>query len=407
MKHFSLSKIKTPEFTGLAVLLLLIYTSDDTMLFGTYGTSTYFTIKYIALVALTLFLLIKKTRVTKKSLTLLVILVFLFFFSAIVSGWFKIGFVYNLILLLAGLVYASGYPLSFFKEAFCKIMTFLSLYALIIYFVNLFAPGVLSVFPVMYNTSGNEFRNAIFSISFYSLQLRNFGLFREPGVFMIYLNTALFFEWFSEKASTKRLFLYILTLLTTVSTAGFLIGAIIFAGGALYRKQTKNVIIALPLVILAYYVLTQEDSIYGILLLGKVSDGGSGTAFVRMASFLIPMRLFTEYPLGTGPDLFNQLFPIFSASMYGEAFDGDLATATLFKMLAVYGILVFTFYFGAFISFIKKCYKNTYLRWLFFIVLFLALGNEDMRVSLLFNMMVAYGITFNDINRKNNEVVVG
>lgn len=407
MKHFSLKQFKSNSFIGTLILFILIYTSEDTMLFGTYGSSTYNKVKYIVLVVLTIYLLIKRPVYEKNSVAYLLIVAFLFFVSTLISGGLKIGFIYNIVLLMAALVYANRFSLNFFKEAFCKIVAFLAVYSVIVYLLNIFMPSVLSVFPAFYNTAGNEFHSAIFSVTFPSLLFRNFGLFREPGVFMVYLNTALFFEWFSEKPSAKRIIIYMFTLLTTVSTAGFLIGALIFAGGAIYRKNGKNAIIALPLVILAYYILQNEDSIYSTLLLEKVSDGGTGTAIIRVASFTVPLEMFLNNPFGVGPDNFNALFPVYTARMYGEAFDGDLATATLFKQLAVYGVLVFIFYFTAFIGFIRNSYKNTYLKVLFFIVLFLALGNEDMRTSLLFNMMIAYGLTNTNKKTYKNEVVLG
>lgn len=394
-----------PFNSGEIILFLLIYASEDTMLFGTFGSSTYNMIKYVVLVGVLLFMLFKKTNVKKESIVLLGLLTILFVISAFLSGWLKIGFVYNILLLLTAIIFASRYSISLFKESFCRIVVFLSIYSLVIYFLNLSLPSSLSFFPTEYNVVGNEFKNCIFSVTFTSLPFRNFGIFREPGVFMVFLNTALFFEWFSSKSSAQRIFIYILTLLTTVSTAGVVIGAFILAGGAIYRKQAKNVFIALPLVIFAYYIINSEDYIYGALLLDKIADGGSGTAEVRYASIIIPLKISFSSPFGVGPDAFDDLFPKYSAQLYGESYDGSLATATFFKMLAVNGIMVFTFYFWAFLRFVKKAFSNHYLRILFFIVLFLAFGNEDMRVSMLFNIMIAYGIVGNEKRSKSYKII--
>lgn len=407
MKLFSSLKPKQTTLLGDLLLFLLIYTSEDTMLFGTFGSPTYNMMKYVVLVGVMLYMLFKKTNVRNESIVLLVFLTILYVISALMSGWLKIGFVYNLVILLAAIIYVSRYSMGSFKESFCRIVSFLSIYSLVIYFVNLSLPSALSFFPTEYNVVGNEFKNCFFSVTFASLPFRNFGIFREPGVFMVYINIALFLEWFSEKSSAIRMFIYILTLMTTVSTAGFIIGAIILAGGAIYRKQTKNVIIALPLVIFAYYMINSEDYIYGTLLLDKMADGGSGTAEVRYASIVVPLKIFLTSPFGVGPDAFDVLFPAYSARLYGEAYDGDLATATFFKMLAVNGIMVLTFYFWAFIRFIRKGYSNRYLRILFFLVLFLAFGNEDMRVSILFNLMIAYGLCNIKGNFVDDEIVLG
>ncbi|SNU03302.1 hypothetical protein SAMN06298211_101488 [Prevotellaceae bacterium MN60] len=393
---------------GEILLFLLIYTSEDTMLFGTFGSPIYNALKYLVLVGVSCYMLYSIPPVKKDVFAPVLLLLGLFVISAMMSGWLKFGFIYNIILILAGLIYANRYSLSFFRIAYCRIIEFLSVYSLIIYFVNLFIPSLLSIFPLEYNVVGNEFRNTIFSVTFSSLPFRNFGIFREPGVFMVYINIALFLEWFSKESNLKRIFIYVLTLLTTVSTGGFIIGAVIYAGGAIYRRQTKNILVALPLIILAYYIAMEGDNIYSSLLLDKVADGGTGTTEVRLASIYVPLQIFMNSPLGVGPDVFNQLFPIYSGKLYGEMFDGDLATATFFKQLAVNGILVCAFYFIAFVRFIRRGYSSTYLRILFFVVLFLALINEDMRASLLFNLMVAYGLSTNRKgNFVKNEIVLG
>ena len=74
MKLFSSLKPKQTTLLGDLLLFLLIYTSEDTMLFGTFGSPTYNMMKYVVLVGVMLYMLFKKTNVRNESIVLLVFL---------------------------------------------------------------------------------------------------------------------------------------------------------------------------------------------------------------------------------------------------------------------------------------------------------------------------------------------
>lgn len=382
----------------LIFLFLLIYTSDDTVLFGTYGNLSFFYVKYLILL-FTLFILpIQGKFITNKNLGILIIILLLFLFNAVISD-FKFGFVYNVILLLTSLVFANNFSLSLFKETFCKVIYFLSICSLIGYFFNLFLPQILSPFPDLYNSENILFKNCYLHVVFPSLPLRNFGIFREPGVFMIYLNIAYFLEWFSEKPSMKRIVIFLFTLLTTLSTAGFIIGAISLIGGIIYKRRFKDAVILMPIICVVYYFLTLEDSIFSAMLFGKLETGAeSGSTAARVSSLTVPLKMFLSNPLGIGPDTYDALFPIMSNNMYGISVEPEVSTNTFLKYLAVYGCFIFLLYFSYFFKFVKSCFKNKYLILLFTFVLLLALSNEDFRASIFFNLMIAYGINWNVVN---------
>ena len=91
--------------------------------------------------------------------------------------------------------------------------------------------------------------------------------------------------------------------------------------------------------------------------------------------------------------------------MYGEALDADLSTNTLTKNLAVYGPLVFLLYFTYLVRFTKMSFQSGSYRLLFLFVLILAMSNEDIRSSILYFIILAYGASYNK-NIQYNEYTI-
>lgn len=395
--------LKSKNYWCFIFLFLLIYTSDDSVLFGTYGNTMYFYAKYVILIFVLLILFVKYRAVKKNIIFMISVLLSFFIFNAIVSD-FKFGFIYNVILLLTSLAFANEYSLELFKKNFCVIVCFLSICSLVGYFVNLFIPQLLSPFPDLYNSENISFKNCYLYVTFPSLPLRNFGIFREPGVYMVYLNIALFLEWFSEKPSVNRIVLFLFTLLTTLSTAGFIIGTITLIGGIIYKRRFKDAIMLTPIICIVYYFLTLEDSIFNTMLFGKLEEGtDSGSTAARVASIMVPLEMFFSNPLGVGPDTYDVLFPIMSIRLYGVSIEPEVSTNTFLKYLAVYGFCVCFLYFFYLVRFVRFCFQDRYLILLFMLILLLALSNEDLRTSIFFNIMIAYGISCNVVN--NNKTV--
>lgn len=391
------------QCTPLLPLFLLIYTSDDTIMFGMFGDVRFYYAKLAVWFSVAMYFAAKGYFLRNKFTVSLFIVAILYFVNSIVSG-FSIGFVYNLAIFLLALVYVSNNSFETFREHFCRIVCFLALASSIVYVVNLIMPQVFAPFPTLYNAANLPYTTVYVSSLFHSLPLRNFGIFREPGMYMIYLNLALFFEWFSSQPNKFRVIVYVFTLLTTVSTGGIFIGALIICAGSIMRRNYSVIIMVLPVLFVGYYFLFQEDSVYYTLLLGKLEQG-NGTTIARLSSVTVPLKIFMEYPLGAGPGRFNDLFPIICNQMYGEALDADLSTNTLTKNLAVYGPLVFLLYFTYLVRFTKMSFQSGSYRLLFLFVLILAMSNEDIRSSILYFIILAYGASYNK-NIQYNEYTI-
>lgn len=375
-------------------LFLMIYASNDTLLFGTNGDSVYVLGRYVIAFVLFLWGIFKKDDISvfnHNNIVIVFLLVSFFFLNSLLTG-FHFGFLYNIFLLLIAITYSKHVKVGVFILTFKKIVYLLALFSLVVYFINLIFPASTSILPIHYNSEGYSFRFAGLTMIYDELQMRNFGIFREPGVFMIYLNIALFCELFSVSPSTKRIITYLITILTTISTAGFIIAALIIAVFVLFSKRYKLLIALIPIVLLAYYCILNMPNI-SILLFEKLHDPTYST-YARLSSLTVPIDIWKNNLLGAGPNMYDKLFPIFSSIRYGVQIDPRDSTNTMLKFLSVYGPFVFTFILFYLYKFTQLFSKRSVVNVSFFIILLIASSNEDLRDSIFFYLFIAYGIRY-------------
>ena len=114
------------QCTPLLPLFLLIYTSDDTIMFGMFGDVRFYYAKLAVWFSVAMYFAAKGYFLRNKFTVSLFIVAILYFVNSIVSG-FSIGFVYNLAIFLLALVYVSNNSFETFREHFCRIVCFLVL----------------------------------------------------------------------------------------------------------------------------------------------------------------------------------------------------------------------------------------------------------------------------------------
>lgn len=114
-----------------------------------------------------------------------------------------------------------------FTNKYNKIVYFLGITSVIMYIIPIFLPKFNSLFPIIQDYVGSKFNNAgIYCYPAYIIKhyYRNQSIFWEPGAFQAFLNIALFIELYIKKDQNKKhIFIYIITILTTKSTTGYII----------------------------------------------------------------------------------------------------------------------------------------------------------------------------------------
>ncbi len=288
-----------------------------------------------------------------------------------------------------------------FVDVYIKYIYFLSVVSLIVFVIANISTDLFSIFPVQTNTAdANVYNIGVCMVSANHENIRNMGIFREPGVYMIYLNLAIIFELFFKSEINKRnVFVFIITIFTTLSTAAFIALGTIFIAFLFTKSKTrasvksKRFIIAMALIALGVVVLSGE--LYSMVFdkIGKdnIADGSS---LARGISVLANFNIFLDnFIFGVGIKDYPGSFGKYTLELTGFFMDVGNNTNTITTVLAVYGIFLGCFFIYMLISFAKKASNSILVRNLIFLVLIMFYSNEDLRYSLLSAMMLMWGLT--------------
>ncbi len=393
---------------------LIIFISDDTLTFGTNENVGFIAVKlFFYLISIFYLLMMINIRlITSPSSIYLILISVLISLTAVMNLDFRGGYIYQLIIILISFLLAEYLDFESFARSFNKLMYVLSIISLIVYMLALNASALLDIFPIHTNAAGLQFTNLYLSGVYKDVgELRNTGLFREPGVFMIYLLLAIIFELFYFVHIRKSyLLIFILCLISTFSTAAFFVLFLVILGYFIASNKInifKKIVISLVFIcsIIAYFIIYSASY---ISVFGKLNqDSSSYVSFLsRLASFVVNFDIFLTHPLlGVGLNNYGVLFAKYSLERFQVALDAaGESTNTFMSFFATYGIGLGSFILLGTVRFANKI--NTKNGWSFFLLLsFLMLfSNEDMRYSLLFNTIIFFGLkrSYNKIGVKDS-----
>lgn len=256
-----------------------------------------------------------------------------------------------------------------FIERYCRIVSFFAGISIVMYVLWLVFPGILKQILIQYNsiftynvwttasqyTTYNYENFGLFFASFTennSAILRNTGIYTEPGVYQMVLNSVIFIlifdidaDQFTLSERKKMLFINIVALLTTISTSGYF-GLAVIIIGLLFARTEKKIkrYIGIALAIFAVIVVVGvarrgTGSFLSTMVLGKIFntsgqfDINAGTGIYRTRTVHAAILAMFTHPLGMGA---GRLQGLIQAG--GE---GNVAGA-VFTMGAMIGIIPFS-----------------------------------------------------------------
>lgn len=393
----------TTDHVYTALLFIIIYCSHDTLLFGTNSDALFISLRKIIPFLLCCILLVldvierKKFNINKVLLGFIVIL--LPVVSCFVNHETVDNYIYRLVIMLCALILEMSVDKEKICQDYCSIMIFLSLWSVCFFSLPKLAPSLISAFPKIINSNGNVFFFALFSVG--EDDMRNTGIFREPGVFVVFLAIALLLTllYDSPKKRKEHLIIFTITILTTLSTAGYIILAVFYCYLILVNKEIKHKPVIIILITLVLVVLITQTNILQSdgMLFSKFRKGTNsyGSWFARLSSLTQSLGIAIKNPLfGVGRyTLYNTILDV--NGVYA-AIDN---TNTILIGFASYGFL-----FGIFLvlgcwNFIKSQTHDFISSFFLFIVLFMALSNEDMGQNIIFYFIVFSGLGFMVENR--------
>lgn len=387
------------------LLFLIILISDETFIFGTSGINTLVIIKYMFILGFSVYMFTKFSIHSKIDKNKFFFIIFVFL-SAILSASVNDSISGGLFLLLSvyisSLFFSLNIPLFKFTRVFSDVVFAVALISFIVYLGVSF--NILST-QIVINSAGNTI-DSFFGLLFYKTEspfLRNSSIFREPGMYMIFLNLALLFDLRNENISKKRIFIFIISLISTFSTAGYIILALVAFYYMLHninKTAILNKIFYIITILFFIYFIIENKTFNEIVFskLGGVED--SNSTLGRISSLTIPFQIFKDnIYFGCGISNIEQYYTQIGIELYGLIINpSGMATNSFMNMLAIWGIIPGLFLLINTIVFSFAFTKGKLEQFIVILILLMSFSNEAMYYSLILNFISFYGF-----NTKKNE----
>lgn len=298
-----------------------------------------------------------------------------------------------------------------FIKVYTDIIIFIALFSLVSFLILILTPSLLNIFPYYTNSSGIQVHNLFFSVVRNSEYFNsNYGLFWEPGAYQTFLNITLFFLLFYfEKTSKFKLFIVLLTILTTVSTTGYIASGLLILIYMLTKipikgnGKSRNIkFILCTMLLISMISFNKMPEVVKFKLFGKLAaitdpsllnQTSYESTLARTNSISVPIDSFLENPFfGAG---FEKL--INSAEVSGSLF----LTATPLNWLGLFGL-------GIGITFLYLSWKWTIIFSSSYIVRFISLFfiltimfSENYNRNTFILMFLLFGIKITEIRGDN------
>ncbi len=373
----------------------LLYFSAETLLFGTNESMRVKLVGYIFIVlflgALLCLSIYKNIKFSKSSMYLFLLFTLLLVGTVVTNLDFSIKYIYILILCAISFLYCGIIDINSFKESYLQVTYLLSLFSLFSTVAYYIAYPIVARFPVVVNSAGTKFYFLLLSVvpqkTLY-VGYRNYGIFREPGVYSVFLIAAVLFELSKKRLNKKRFIVQIITLITTFSTAGYIVMGIIIIGGIILTNRNIKLKIILIIALLAVVIYVYHS---GILLgqLRKLTTENDSLE-ARLGSFIVNIKMsignIWKFFFGNGFSYVENNYSVVAQSLGVNSVHN---TNTLLKMLSVYGVVFTTLIVKNLISF----FNNDSKLWMVFVSFsfFVILCNEDLIVNIVIYLFCFYG----------------
>lgn len=295
---------------------------------------------------------------------------------------------------LGALFFACTYKLEDFKHAFIWVMGKIALISLIGFFAYLCVPELENLFRLR-NSAGTLCNNWYLFVHIAGLD-RNLGLFWEPGAFQTFLCLALMLEVLEKRINVKKIILFLVTIITTFSTTGYIGIAFILLLAISGNKGANNkykyffLFIILAISVLAY---CYQDKLFGNgnTVFGKVTyylDSGTineqvTSASVRVNSIVQPFFVFLSHPLfGVGYEGLN-------LRLY--EYTHNMNTCTFVNFFADYGIGYGLVMLGGFFKLARKLTGNKFQTIVAVLIFAVITISENYVDNSFFALLALYG----------------
>ena len=267
------------------------------------------------------------------------------------------------------------------------VLCVLSVYAILAtYVLRLIPDHALVDMHTFTSDKGRSFYN--FGLGFVSItqvKSRNFGIFREPGIYQYFLLLALFLtnytvEWKSPKQMWLANLILAVTMVTTMATGGVvelgLFVIVVFFDKKMYRdRRLRRIAIGLAVAlatVLAVSFATRNRiyrMVYDTLFEKFINRSDSVTE--RTEAIIVDLRIFLQNPI-FGARLSDVLHAV-----------RNNTTSTLI-LYAVFGFLSGSFHIVAWVALVWKKERRLWANLALLAILFMSFNTQNLTVDVFF-----------------------
>lgn len=386
----------------LIFVMSIIILSTSTMLVGVSQYSVLFTtVGVAAMLVLSIFVMFLRNKKINRDIFVL----FLIVASAIgvmmcINSDKSLNNLFEIFVFFTAIIIVNILNENEFCECFYISMLFIMKFSLIAYLLGLIFPRIIRLFPLINNTMGYPFRYMLFTVlPEYQLgrfSLRNYGPFREPGVFIIFIVITFAIGKKTKQINKFDFFLIILTIVSTLSTSGYVIAIMMVLSMLVEKQKLKSFLLISIGIIIVYLLLSNYTDLLD--LNGPVFKKffvESGSANARFGSVQQNFELMKKYPIiGSGWSAANEFFQNNTFNRHN--------TNTLLFYFSYYGVVVGLIYVLGIYRFFR--FEKTSLNSLMlFAIVCIALCTERLNFDLIIGCIIGYGLLNGLKGEKYNE----
>lgn len=268
-----------------------------------------------------------------------------------------------------------------FVDRYIKTVVSLALISIVGFAISTAAPSVLKSIMVVHNETFSNYWST-YTVSFYGGTLfafspscaRNIGIFHEPGLYQIVLNSALYLMLFkrnklnvTQKTYDFYMLVIVITLLTAMSTTG-IVGMIALFGVyfLFYKNQSQSKIKwfilggAVAVIVASFFA--GDDGYLNKYVFSKIFseqgkvDFSNSTGSSRILSLISDLTIFKQHPFGIGYLNYNRAF---QNNLLDKTISDTSSCVGLTQVLAILGIIVFLIIMCYYLFLMRKNLSRT------------------------------------------------
>ena len=389
------------------VLMYVVFMSGNTILFATNGNKLFifFSLLCECLLGSLLFvyILYKVNLKFQRGF----ILCFSLLVGNVLFTWFynfdfsSFGYVYYIVVFSAGYLITEWMTYRDFFLIYDRVIYFLSIVSLFFTGLYYIAPTIITYFPITSNAHNIDFYNLLLWVTptDFVYEFRNYGCFREPGVFQVYIILALMFHFSEHKINAKKFIVYSITLITTKSTTGYILYALLLSS-YFFKKRIRLVKRIFLFVVflgagggVVFYELNKSGySVFQKFALTNISF------MTRLSNIVVNYHIFLQSPLfGVGVTSQMDLHHLLPRQLFNIN-TGGVDTNTFLSFFATFGVVYGVLSLIGTYKMVALIAKNKIDKFLYFLIMFLALITENFRYSIFFYILFWYGINAHKIS---------